>query len=222
MRNRACWTTEAFRGSRKYRFLRKWELDTGKSLPRETQTGIRWLRRAGTCLWHANTMVLETARFYTPLLSGKWLFYAPLERRVSSADKYRAVLRSKTSIQKYGDRHVTCDNNYSCSRVYTAHSWAVPRSVKTQAWLSPSAKSVWHFTSPPPPLFSLCLPQHYPAVLQRKISYQCLEHSVSRTAWDCWEPENFFFFAQIVVFTRLSSFWSVDVTRNEENNNSGL
>ena len=37
----------------------------------ETQTSIRWLRRAGIGLSHANTMVLETTRFYTPLLSGR-------------------------------------------------------------------------------------------------------------------------------------------------------
>ena len=33
------------------------------------QTSIRWLRGAGTGLSHANTMVLDAARFYTPLLS---------------------------------------------------------------------------------------------------------------------------------------------------------
>ena len=42
--------------------------------------------------------------------------------------------------------------------------------------------------------------QHYSVVLQRKISFQCLEHTVSRTAWDCGEPEKFFFLAQIIFF----------------------
>ena len=45
--------------------------------------------------------------------------------------------------------------------------------------------------------------QHCPAVLQRKKSIQCLEHSVSITAWPCGEPENLFFFLaqlQIVLF----------------------
>ena len=41
--------------------------------------------------------------------------------------------------------------------------------------------------------------QHYPAVLQRKTSIQCLEHTVSRTAWAKGEPENLFF-AQIIFF----------------------
>ena len=34
--------------------------------------------------------------------------------------------------------------------------------------------------------------QHCPAVLQRKTSIQCLEHTVSITAWPCGEPENLF------------------------------
>ena len=40
--------------------------------------------------------------------------------------------------------------------------------------------------------------QHYPTVLQRKTFIQCLEHTVSRTAWAFGEPENLFFLAQII------------------------
>ena len=63
----------------------------------------------------------------------------------------------------------------------------------------------WHFTC-----FSLFFflflnmfaaeMQHYPTVLQRKTSIQCLEHTVSRTAWACGEPEKLFFLAQIIFF----------------------
>ena len=42
--------------------------------------------------------------------------------------------------------------------------------------------------------------QHYPTVLQRKTSIQCLEHTVSRTASAGGEPENFFL-AQIIFFS---------------------
>ena len=43
--------------------------------------------------------------------------------------------------------------------------------------------------------------QHYPTVLQRKISIQCLEHTVSRTPRACGEPDNLFFFmAQFIFF----------------------
>ena len=61
--------------------------------------------------------------------------------------------------------------------------------------------------------------QHYPTVLQRKTSIQCLEHTVSKTAWARSRRTSFWpkFF-----FTLLRSFWSFDVTRNKENNNSGL
>ena len=77
------------------------------------------------------------------------------------------------------------------------------RFVETQAWLSPSAKSVWHFTS-----FSLfflsflCMfaaeMQHYPTVLQRKTSIQCLEH---RSARACGEPDNLFFWPKLLFFS---------------------
>ena len=41
--------------------------------------------------------------------------------------------------------------------------------------------------------------QHYPTVLQRKTSIQCLKHTVYRTARACGEPDNLFF-AQIIFF----------------------
>ena len=43
--------------------------------------------------------------------------------------------------------------------------------------------------------------QHYPTVLQRKTSIQCLEHTVSRTDWACGEPENLFFWPKLFFFT---------------------
>ena len=85
------------------------------------------------------------------------------------------------------------------------HEQCHDRSIDTQAWLSPSAKSVWHFTSFSLFFFFLYIMlaaemQHYPTVLQRKTSIQCLEHTVSRTARACGEPSNLFFFLAQIIF----------------------
>ena len=47
--------------------------------------------------------------------------------------------------------------------------------------------------------------QHYPTVLQRKTSIQCLEHIVSRTARACGEPDNLFFFGANYFFFTYST-----------------
>ena len=102
------------------------------------------------------------------------------------------------------------------------------RSVETQAWLSPSAKSVWHFTS-----FSLFFFSFFIYVCCRNATLShsgakknihsmpgthCLQNCLS--LWGAGEP---FFLAQVnFFFTQPRSFWSFDVTRNKENNNSGL
>ena len=97
--------------------------------------------------------------------------------------------------------------NIHIPEFYTAHSWAVPRSVEAQA-RSPSAKLVWHFAS-----FSLIFSFFFFYVCCRdatlshsdakKTSIRCLEHTVSTTDCACGEPENFFFGGggQIIFFS---------------------
>ena len=118
------------------------------------------------------------------------------------------------------------DRGIHIPEFYTTHSWAVPRSVERQAWSSPSAKSVWHFAFFFPSFVSFFI-------------YDCcrnatLSHSVAKkkkhqfNAWNTLSPELLELvgsrrtcFAQIF-FTSPRSFWIFDVTRNKENNNSGL
>ena len=102
----------------------------------------------------------------------------------------------------------------------------------TQAWLSPAAKSVWHFTSFPL-FFYFIYFFLYICVLQKcniiRIP-RCCKEKLPFNAWNTLSPEPLgfvgsrrtFFLAKIFFSPSRVSFWSFDVMRNKENNNGGL
>ena len=120
------------------------------------------------------------------------------------------------------------DRGIHIPEFYTAHSWAVPRSIRrdtSMVVLQPSRSGI-----------SLLFPSFffyiYICLLQKcNIIPQCCKEKHPFNAWNTLSPEllelvgsrrTFFFSPNYFFFTQPRSFWSFDVTRNKENNNSGL
>ena len=189
-------------------------------------------------LWHFNKKQRAEVIFRLPRPvscknqengSGKrWSLHTPLKAGKDRASFNRSPVRNRTCWTTEAFE----DGGIHNPEFYTAHSWAVdqPRSVETQAWLSPSAKSVWHFAFFPSDfLFSFFFSmfaaemQHFPAMLQRKEinsmpGTHCLQNCLSLRG--AGEP---FFLAQIIVFSPSRvAFGGLMLRETKKNYNCGL